>query len=206
MLAQERRLASAAQDVANDDTPGYKPGGMAGQQGPLQAGQNPLDLAVVGPGYFRVTTASGGTAYTRNGAFRSDASGRLVTASGEIVSPAVTLPSGTADVAVAADGRVSAAVNGKLQGVGRIEVFTFQNPDGLTPLGGGLLAAGPASGAAVPADPRLSRIEQGALEGSTTDMADTAVTQITSATTYTALARVVRTAEEMQRSLLDLVA
>ncbi len=206
MLAQERRLAGAAQNVANDMTPGYKPAGGATQQGPLMAAQSPLDLAVVGPGFFRVTTASGGTAYTRNGSFRSDASGRLVTASGEALSPAVTVPSGAESISVAADGRVSAAVNGKLQPIGRIDLFTFQNPDALSPLGGGLVAATPGSSPATPADPRQSRIEQGYLEGSNSDLADDTVTEITSSATYTALARVVRTADEMQQSLLDLVA
>jgi flagellar basal-body rod protein FlgG len=207
MLAQERRLAGAAQNVANDMTPGYKPAGGATRQGPLMTAQGPLDLAAVaGPRFFRVTTASGGTAYTRNGSFRSDGSGRLVTASGEALSPAVTVPAGAESISVASDGRVSAAVNGRLQPVGRIDLFTFQNPDALSPLGGGLVAATAGSGAATPADPRQSRIEQGYLEGSNSDLADDTVTEITASATYTALARVVRTADEMQRSLLDLVA
>lgn len=206
MLTQQRRVADAAQNIANDVTPGYKPSGGANQQGPVMAGQSPLDLAVVGPGFFRVNTASGGTAFTRNGSLRSDASGRLVTGSGARLSPAVTLPAGAGSVSVASDGRVSAAVNGKLQPVGRIDLFTFQNPVALSPLGGGLLAATAGSGPATPADPRQSRVEQGYLEGSNTDPAGDTVTQITSAATYSALARVVRTADEMQRSLLDLVA
>lgn len=40
-----------------------------------------LDVALAGPGYFEVTTPSG-PAYTRQGNFQLDASGRLVTASG----------------------------------------------------------------------------------------------------------------------------
>jgi flagellar basal body rod protein FlgG len=68
------------------------------------------------------------------------------------------------------------------------------------------LPAGAGSGPATPADPRQSRLEQGCIEGSNTDLAGDTVTQITSAATYSALARVVRTGDEMQRSLLDLVA
>jgi len=206
MLAQERRLAGAAQNIANELTPGYKPAGGATQQGPLMTAPGPLDLAVVGPGYIRVMTASGGTAYTRYGSFRSDASRRLVAASGEPLSPAVVVPAGADSISVAPDGRVSAAVNGRLQPVGRIELFTFQNPDALSPQGGGLMTATAGSGPATPADPRQSRIEQGYLEGSNSDLADDTVTGITASATYTALARVVRTADEMQRSLLDLVA
>ena len=129
-----------------------------------------------------------------------------MTASSETLSPSLTVPADAESISVATDGRVSAAVNGRLQPVGRIELFTFQNPDALSPMGGGLLAATPGSGPATPADPRQSRIEQGYLEGSNSDLPDSAVTEITSSATYTALARVVRTADEMQRSLLDLVA
>src|SRR3954452_19853942 len=38
----------------------------------------PLDFAIVGEGFFAVGTAHG-TRYTRNGEFRSDANGQLVT-------------------------------------------------------------------------------------------------------------------------------
>ena len=51
-----------------------------------------------------------------------------------------------------------------------------------------------------------SRVAQGYLAGSNADLAGDTVTRITSAATYSALARVVRTGDEMQRSLLDLVA
>lgn len=45
---------------------------------------NPFDLSIGGEGYFAIETAAG-TRYTRNGSFRTDGNGQLVTASGEIV-------------------------------------------------------------------------------------------------------------------------
>jgi len=49
--------------------------------GKLQASERALDMALTGPGYFVVKTPTG-LAYTRNGQFRRDESGRLVTLQG----------------------------------------------------------------------------------------------------------------------------
>lgn len=53
--------------------------------GTLRPTGNKLDLAIEGPGFFEVTDMAG-TYYTRQGAFALDASGRLVTPAGEVVS------------------------------------------------------------------------------------------------------------------------
>src|SRR5438067_12151178 len=50
--------------------------------GSLQATGNPFDVALQGDGFFEVTQPDGSTAYTRDGNFTVDASGRLVTAEG----------------------------------------------------------------------------------------------------------------------------
>ncbi len=49
--------------------------------GTLKSTGQSLDVALAGPGYFEVMTETG-PAYTRQGAFRVDARGRLVTAQG----------------------------------------------------------------------------------------------------------------------------
>jgi flagellar hook protein FlgE len=94
-------------------------------------------------------------------------------------------------------------VGGALVPLGRIELAGFSNPDGLVSAGDGLLEETAASGPAGPAD---GFIVQGGLEASGTDYADAAVTQITASRSYTALASVFRTADEMQGSLLDMLA
>lgn len=65
-------------------------------QGPLlQTGKN-MDLAVQGPGFFQIKTSAGMNAYTRNGEFHIDATGKLVTNQGNAVlgdsGPIVTDP------------------------------------------------------------------------------------------------------------------
>lgn len=50
----------------------------------IEPTQNPLDLAINGPGFFVVRTATG-LAYTRDGQFSLDAKGNLVTSRGDFV-------------------------------------------------------------------------------------------------------------------------
>jgi flagellar hook protein FlgE len=47
-------------------------------QGTITATSNPLDLAINGNGFFQVSNASGGIAYTRNGQFKLDRTGFVV--------------------------------------------------------------------------------------------------------------------------------
>lgn len=52
--------------------------------GTLEDTGNPYDLAISGDGYFTVQTENG-VRYTRNGSFRADGNGRLVTIDGKLV-------------------------------------------------------------------------------------------------------------------------
>ena len=203
LQTEERRFNGAARDVANANTPGYKPAGAGWSQGALLPTGSPLDLGIAGGGYFRVTRGDGSVAYTRNGAFRLDAQGRLVTGSGERRRSRDRRAAGAGDVRIGPRGEVSAAVGGALVPLGRIELAGFSNPDGLASAGDGLLEETADSGPPGPAD---GYIVQGGLEASGTDYADSAVTQITASRSYTALASVFRTADEMQGSLLDMLA
>ena len=63
-------------------------------QGDFTQTGNPLDLMIQGQGFFQVKLTSGETAYTRSGAFHLDAQGNVVTADGDPIDPAITVPSG----------------------------------------------------------------------------------------------------------------
>jgi len=72
-------------------------------QGDTTATQNQLDLAIEGGGgFFRIQRANGDLGYTRAGNFRVDATGRLVTQTGEVVDPAITIPSDSTAVTIRA--------------------------------------------------------------------------------------------------------
>src|ERR1700760_3572706 len=61
-------------------------------QGNFQQTNNPLDLVIQGKGFFQVQTPSGQLAYTRDGGFQLDRSGNVVTSSGNMVQPQITIP------------------------------------------------------------------------------------------------------------------
>jgi flagellar basal-body rod protein FlgG len=61
-------------------------------QGNSQATGNDKDLMVSGNGFFNVLLPDGTTAYTRDGSFQRDNNGQLVTSSGYVLQPAITIP------------------------------------------------------------------------------------------------------------------
>src|SRR5437764_9546075 len=61
-------------------------------QGQFSQTDNPLDLVIQGKGFFQVRKASGELAYTRAGALHLDRDGNMVTADGNPIEPASTIP------------------------------------------------------------------------------------------------------------------
>ena len=75
----------------------------------------------------------GTTAYTRDGSFQVDANGQLVTASGFLVQPAITIPPNVTSITIGRDGTVSVTQAGQQRHrqVGQLQLATFINPAGL---------------------------------------------------------------------------
>lgn len=76
-------------------------------QGNLQQTGNSKDIAVNGQGFFQVLMPDGATAYTRDGSFQVDSQGQMVTSSGFVIQPAITIPSNAQSITVGRDGTVS---------------------------------------------------------------------------------------------------
>ena len=93
----------------------------------------------------------GTTAYTRDGNFQVNAQGQMVTSSGYVLQPGITIPDGAQSVTIGARRRRSArasAGQGTPVQVGQLQLADFINPAGLEPLGENLLAETAASGPA----------------------------------------------------------
>lgn len=138
--------------------------------GTLRVTGQPLDLALEGEGYFEVATAEG-PAYTRQGDFQVDATGRLVTADGHAVmgtSGEITLR--TRAPVIDVTGRITepeSVVGATALPPGtpaaQLKIIRFEKGTALRHLGNGLLAL---AGAPQPAGAGEVSIRQGALENS----------------------------------------
>ncbi|GHU09897.1 flagellar basal body rod protein FlgG [Spirochaetia bacterium] len=121
-------------------------------QGSLQNTENVYDMAIQGEGFFRIQMYDGSLAYTRDGSFKVDSDGRLVTNNGYWVLPDIIMPEGflPETITVSKDGRVTVKVptinaNDPID-VGQIELYRFPNPVGLTAVGENLFKVTAASG------------------------------------------------------------
>ena len=121
------------------------------QAGTLERTGNDLDVAMEGSGFFVVQTKAG-LRYTRNGNFRVDPDGQLVTAWGDPVmddqSRPLEIPSGS--VSISPDGTISS--HGGV--VGRFQTVDFAPGTALVPEGNSMYKA--TKGSTTPAtDPRV---------------------------------------------------
>lgn len=189
-LAAYQSMDSIANNLANMSTPGFKretpqfqqyveqiapTEGQTGtqsvsyvqetgllrdiSQGQMQTTNAPFDLALNGQGYFVVQTANG-TRYTRNGHFSLDASGRLVTGTGDPVQGAggaIAISATDGDIHIASDGTVS-GLNGV---IGQLKIVDFSDDRALVKEGNSLYSTTQTSQPAA-----STSVQQGAIEGS----------------------------------------
>ncbi|MDO8587049.1 MAG: flagellar basal-body rod protein FlgG [Armatimonadota bacterium] len=171
-------------------------------QGDFQQTQNPLDLVIEGDGFFQVTTPNGDTVYSRDGAFKRDAQGRMVTSDGYPMDPQITIPADATGVSIGSDGTVSVTLSGQAapQEVGKIQIARFANPAGLDSIGRNLLRATAASGDAVtdvPGTNGLGTIGHGFVEMSNVKVVEEMVNMIIAQRAYEINAKAIQTADDM---------
>ncbi len=179
-------------------------------QGDLQATGNPLDLAISGAGFFQVLLPNGQTGYTRAGSFHPDAQGNVVTADGNPLQPAITIPADATNINVGSDGTVSVTQPNQTQAsvVGTIQLAMFVNPGGLNSVGNNINLVTTASGDPVIGSPGgsdgLGTLQQGMLEQSNVSVVDEFVQMIVAQRSYESNSRVVKAADEMLQQLNQL--
>ncbi|MBE3134631.1 MAG: flagellar basal-body rod protein FlgG [Acidobacteria bacterium] len=171
-------------------------------QGELENTGRQLDVAIQGDGFFEIRLPAGDPRYTRDGSFRINAKGELVTSSGYTVEPGITIPSDARSVSVGADGTVTVftAAQTTATTVGQIRMVRFPNASGLSSEGGNLLAETPASGTAVQCiagEDGFGSILGGFLERSNVQMVSELVNLITAQRAYEINSRVIRAGDEM---------
>ena len=154
LLYQNIERVGAASSDAGTITPtgiqvgvGVKTGGIyrITEQGSVVGTENPLDLAINGSGYFRITLPSGDDAYTRAGAFQLGPTGEIVTLEGFTVATtlpcsgnAIQIPPTMTNMKIASDGTISSPTEGQIAKIG---VVTLADTSKLKKIGNNMFIA-----------------------------------------------------------------
>lgn len=183
----QTNMTITSNNIANMNTPGYRAQNMLfaefladprgaedelsfvydrGQYkttmaGPVQQTENPLDVALIGDGFFSVEAPGGQVAYSRAGNFQLGLNGILQTSAGFPVRSAgggtIAIPANATEIKISNNGTVSTQ-DGQ---IGQIEIVEFDNIQNMKAFGDNLYitedAANPATKTA---------LRQGYLEGS----------------------------------------
>lgn len=221
MLARQRQLDVVANNLANAGTAGFRQenvcfreslnsslappnpvtagerfvevegsGERSDRQGTLTPTGNPLDAAIVGDGWFVVETPFG-PAYTRDGRFRLNAQGELVTLSGynvQTLGGTTVLPKG--DLHIASDGSLvlKNPGEGPEQVLDRLRVVNFDNSAALTHARDGLYVTNQEA-----SDMQQPSMQVGYVEESTVNVVAEMVKMIEISQFYDASARAIQT-------------
>lgn len=170
-----------------------------------------FDLAIEGEGFFPIQTPDGQVAYTRDGTFKQDGTGKIVDKNGNSLLPEITIPPNTDPnaVKIAPNGEVSVIVAGETQPqvIGQIEIVGFINPSGLRAMGKNLFLPSPASGLpnqAQPGQGNLGKIAQGQLESSNVNIVESMVDMISAQRAYETNSKVIQAADQMLQAVNNL--
>src|SRR6185503_8824930 len=107
-----------------------------------------LDVAIQGDGFFEVQLPDGSRAYTRDGALKTAADGRVTTSDGlALQSGFQPVPQGTTAVNIAPSGEITVSSASGNQSF-RVQLVRFANPAGLESIGRNLYRESAASGSA----------------------------------------------------------
>jgi flagellar basal-body rod protein FlgG len=178
-------------------------------QGNLQQTDNNLDVAINGNGFFRIQLPDGSVAYTRDGSFKLNNQGQIVTNQGYLLVDSPTVPENARSLTIGKDGQITVLVPGQAQPqvIGQITLANFINPAGLEPMGQNLFMESQASGApneGTPGAEGFGQVMQGFLESSNVNVVQELVNMIQTQRAYELNSKVVTTSDQMLQRLTQL--
>lgn len=171
-------------------------------QGNFQQTGNNLDIAIEGEGFFQINMPDGTLAYTRDGSFKKDSTGRVVTSEGYTLEPAITIPDNATDVSISSTGVVSATIPNQTatQELGTIQLTRFVNPAGLDSMGRNLYKETAASGTPTVDNPGSNgngTLVQKYIESSNVQVVEEMVNMIVAERAYEMNSKAITTCDEM---------
>ncbi|PKR87064.1 flagellar basal body rod protein FlgG [Heyndrickxia camelliae] len=181
-------------------------------QASMQTTGRPLDLAIDGDGYFAVKNGNE-TYYTRAGNFYLDSQGNLVNSDGYFVQQSgggnIQIPSDTySSFDINSSGVVTGVgADGKSVPIGTISIVKFNNPAGLTKVGGNLFKDNQNSGTpqdGVANNGGRGSVNAGYLEMSNVDLSEEFTEMIVAQRGFQANTRIITTSDEILQELINL--
>lgn len=171
-------------------------------QGNIQQTGNSLDVAINGRGFIQILMPNGDIDYTRDGSFKLDSNGQLVTSGGLIVQPNITIPQDAISISIGTDGSVNVVQPGSAAAtnVGQIQLADFVNPTGLEPIGQNLFRESVASGPPIvgtAGENELGTLQQGSLETSNVNVVEELVNMIETQRAYEMNSKAISTTDQM---------
>jgi flagellar basal-body rod protein FlgG len=176
-------------------------------QGQLtQSGSN-LDLAIQGDGFFEVQKPDGTIGYTRDGSFKLNAQGQVVTVDGlPVLSGFQAIPIGASSINIAQNGQVTVQSASGTQSF-RLTMTRFANPAGLRSMGGNLYDESAASGppeTGAPSESGYGSVMQGYIESSNVNIVEEMVNLITAQRAYEINSKSIQTSDEMLQNVAQM--
>jgi len=171
-------------------------------QGNFKETNGNLDMAITGRGFFQVELPNGTTGYTRNGSFKLDNNGNVVTADGYKLIPEIVIPADATQITIGGDGTVSVMQAGQTTAtqIAQIELADFINPAGLHALGDNNYINTAASGDVITGTPGLNGLgqtRQGFVELSNVQLVEEMTDLITGQRAYESNSKAITTSDEM---------
>ncbi len=173
-------------------------------QGNLVQTGNALDMAIQGDGFFLVELPDGTTAFTRDGAFKINSVGDVVTSDGYPLAAAITITAEAEEISIGVDGTISVRNAGETEvtELGQITLAKFLNPAGLEAMGRNLYRQTTASGdyiEGVPGEDGLGIIRSTYLEMSNVETVEEMVNLIVAQRAYEVNSKAIQTSDDMMQ-------
>ncbi len=182
--------------------------GKVFEQGAMRPTGHELDIMIQGVGFMPVQLPTGEIGFTRTGTLHKNATGTLVTVAGASIIPQITIPAETMDLKIAPNGEVKAMLPNNGEAIlGQIQLVRFQNPVGLNAIGNNLYLATSASGQpiqGVAGENGFGILQQGALEASNTNVANSMVEMISAQRAYEMGTKVMGVADKMMEATINI--
>ena len=176
-------------------------------QGQLTSTGEKLDIAIQGDGFFEVQRPDGTIGFTRDGSFKLNAEGQVVTIDGlPVLSGFQPIPPGASAVTVAENGQVTVQTASGSTSF-RLTLASFANPAGLQSMGGNLYSETAASGApetGQPGEQGFGSTVQGYTESSNVNIVEEMVALIVAQRAYEINSKSIQTSDEMLQNVAQM--